>query len=68
MTRPHYPIHSQSTERAVQEVSAAAARVYGADKRDGYVRARIAHREIIPVFHTKKDAMVIFDNNMCQKL
>ena len=32
---PHHPIHSQSTERAVQEVSVAAVRVYGAKKRDG---------------------------------
>ena len=62
MVKPQYPIHSQSTERAVQEVSLAAARVCGADKRDGFVRARIAHREILPVFYTKKDAMVIFES------
>ena len=57
---PDYPIHSQSTERAVQEVSKAALTVFGQEKRDGFVRARIAHREVLPVFASKKDVMQIF--------
>ena len=47
--------HTQSCERAVQEVSKSSEAVYGEDKRDGWVRARIDHREILPVFNSKKD-------------
>ena len=59
-----YPIDSQSTERAVQEVSTAAAWVCGADKSDGFIRACLAHREVIPVFISEKDAMVIFNRSV----
>ena len=52
---PDFPIHSQSTERAVQLVSQAAQAVFGQERRDGFVKARIAHREAMPVFHSKKD-------------
>ena len=57
---PNYPIHTQSTERAVQEVSKASSAVFGQEKRDGYVRARIAHREIVPIFHSKQDILKNF--------
>ena len=50
-----YNTHTQSCERAVQEVSKSSEAVYGEDKRDGWVRARIDHREILPVFNSKKD-------------
>ena len=56
---PDFPIHTQSTERAVQLVSQAAQAVFGPDRRDGYVRARIAHREIMPVFRSKRDILVV---------
>ena len=52
---PDFPIHYQSTERAVQLVSQAAQAVFGQERRDGFVKARIAHREAMPVFHSKKD-------------
>ena len=54
---PYYPNHTQSTERAIQQVTQAAASVCGHDKRDGYVRARIAHRETVPFFESKKDSL-----------
>ena len=57
---PYYPLHSQSTERAVKQVTEAAAAVCGPEKRDGYVRARVAHREIMPVFQSKKDLKQLF--------
>ena len=49
-----YSTHTQSCERAVQEVSKATTSVYGEDRRDGWVRARVDHREMMPVFTTKK--------------
>ena len=58
---PYYPLHSQSTERAVKQVTEAAAAVCGPEKRDGYVRARVAHREIMPVFQSKKDLKQLFN-------
>ena len=54
---PHFNIHSQSTERAVKQVTEAASAVVGAEARDGYVRARAQHREILPVFRTKRDIL-----------
>ena len=73
MDVPYYPLHTQSTERAVKQVfvlfriynkkslkifikvTEAAAAVCGPEKRDGYVRARVANREVIPKFQSKKD-------------
>ena len=60
MNVPYFPIHSQSTERAVQIVSKAAQTVFGYEKRDGFVRGMLAHREILPVFDSKKDILNMF--------
>ena len=57
MIAPDFPIHTQSTERVIQVVSKAAQMVYGDEKRDGYVRGMIAHREVFPVMHSKKDIL-----------
>ena len=38
-------------------MSKASCEVHGEMKRDGWVRARIAHREFMPVFECKKDIM-----------
>ena len=54
---PYYPNHTQSTERAVKQVTEAAGSVCGQIKRDGYVRARTAHRETVPFFRSKKDSL-----------
>ena len=54
---PHYPNHTQSTERTVKQVTEAAGSVYRQEKRDGYVRARIGHRETVPSFRSKKDSL-----------
>ena len=51
---PYFPIHSQSTERAVQHVSKASMAVFGQDKRDGFVKGMLAHREKYPVIGSKK--------------
>ena len=50
----HFPIHSQSTERAVQNVSKSCMLVYGQEKRVGFVKGMLAHREHFPVIESKK--------------
>lgn len=50
-----YPCHSQGVERVVKEVTAASAAVFGFERRDGFIRGRAAHRELMPVLSSKKD-------------
>ena len=57
---PHVKIHTQSTERAVKCVTEAAKSVAGHQARDGYIRARLHHREAMPVFKTKRDIVNMF--------
>jgi hypothetical protein len=60
-TMPPYSTHTQSCERAVQEVAKASEAVFNEDRRDGWVRARIGHREMIPVFRSKKDILKLVE-------
>ena len=57
---PDFPIHTQSTERAVQAVTKAAAQVYGEERRDLLVRSQIAHRRLLPVFRSKKNIVQMY--------
>ena len=59
-TVPYYPHHTQSVERVVKEVTQAADSVCGFDKRDGFIKARVANREVIPKFQSKKDLNILF--------
>ena len=52
---PKFPSHTQSCERAVKEVSTASLRVFGAERRDGYIRARVESREAMPSMERKSD-------------
>ena len=54
MKVPYFPIHTQSTERAVKDVSIASATVFGHEKRDGYIRARMSRREILQTLRVKR--------------
>ena len=54
-TAPYFPLHTPSTERVVCQVTAAAGAVVGFDARDGYIRAKQAHRVALPKFSTKQD-------------
>ena len=58
---PNYPLHTQSCERTVKQVTEASASVCGWERRDGFERARIANRELMPVFRSKKDVAPMFD-------
>ena len=57
---PKFSSHTQSTERCVKLVTEAAAAVCGQEARDGYIRARVQHREFLPVFTTKKHILATF--------
>lgn len=45
--------HSQAVERCVKLVTAASSLVCGEAARDGFIRARIASRQLLPEFETK---------------
>ena len=55
MEVPYSPVHGQSMERAVKEVTRACENVYGEAARDGFIRAGIANRQVMPKIRTKKD-------------
>jgi len=50
---PHYPNHTQSVELCVKLVTDASKTVYGSDSRDGFIRARITSRTVMPQFDNK---------------
>ena len=62
MIVPKLPVHGQSMEHCVKEVTAAAEAVYGYDRRDGFIRARLEHRDITGgLLLSKKDhARIVF--------
>ena len=53
LTLPKIPSHTQSCERAVKEVTVASEKVFGEERRDGYIRARMESRELMPMMETK---------------
>ena len=55
MRLPKIPGHTQSCERAVKEVTHASACVFGAERRDGFIRARVQSRSAVPCMERKKD-------------
>ncbi|KAF0297732.1 hypothetical protein FJT64_004840 [Amphibalanus amphitrite] len=57
---PKFCSHTQSTERCVKLVTEAAAEVCGQEARDGYIRARVRHREAMSAFDSKKDILATF--------
>nr|XP_047127151.1 uncharacterized protein LOC124808078 [Hydra vulgaris] len=57
---PSIKIHTQSAERAVKQVTVASMSVVGPYARDGYIRDRAKHRELLPVFKTKKEILLSF--------
>ena len=55
MVVPHRPVHGQSMERAVKEVTRACESVFGEEARDGFIRAGIANRQVMPKNETKRN-------------
>ena len=59
MEVPYISGHTQPIERAVKEVTAASAAVYGEERRDGWVRSRAESRATMPKLNSKKDLLVL---------
>lgn len=51
----YFPCHTQAIERAVKEVTAACSAVCGPERRDGFIRGRALHRELMPRLNSKQD-------------
>lgn len=51
----NFPCHNQGVERCVKLVTESANLVVGHNNRDGFIRARMKSRELMPTFSTKKD-------------
>lgn len=52
---PKFPCHTQAVERHVKLVTEAAKAVCGQKSRDGFIRARVASRQLMPTFESKRD-------------
>jgi len=52
---PKFPCHTQAVERQVKLVTEAAKAVCGQKSRDGFIRARLASRQLMPTFESKRD-------------
>jgi len=52
---PKFPCHTQAVERHEKLVTEAAKAVCGQKSRDGFVRARVASRRLMPTFESKRD-------------
>jgi len=52
---PRFPCHSDVAERCVEAITEAATSVVGAQAQDGFIRACLVARKIMPTFETKSD-------------
>jgi hypothetical protein len=55
---PRFPCHTQAVERCVKLLTEASATVCGNISRDGFIRARLKARHIMPMFNTKSKCRV----------
>ena len=59
----YLPCHGQAIERVVKQVTKAAAAVYGEDRRDGFIRASTALRNLVPMRSSKQDLKKMAEEN-----
>lgn len=60
---PLVPCHAQSCERCVKEVTIASSSVFGLERRDGWIRAKISSRSLMPLNETKGDLAQLIPND-----
>ena len=60
---PKYPCHTQSVERGVKLVTEASAAVCGVNARDGFIRARLESRKVMPRFNTSRILHCLINSN-----
>ena len=58
-----YPCHTQAVERCIKLVTQASVAVCRYTARDGFIRARIASRDSLPVFETKSQYLQVLNAN-----
>ena len=58
----YMPVHGQSMERLVKQVTVACSSVFGYDARDRFLRAREANRFLMPKNNTKKNLSKMIGN------
>ena len=54
MEVPYRPVHGQKMERDVKQVTRACESAFGQEARDGFIRAGVANRQVMPKNDTKK--------------
>ena len=66
MQVPKWPSHTQSVERCVKMVTEAAGHVYSHEKREGYIKAQLASRQLLERNNSKKDmkALAVFKSSI----
>ena len=52
---PKFPCHTQAVERHAKLVTEAVKTVCGQKSRDGFIRARVSSRQLMPMFESKRD-------------
>ena len=52
------PCHTQAVERMIKLVTVASSKVCGQTSRNGYIRAALQSRKVIPTFNTKNQFQV----------
>ena len=67
MVVPHRPVHGQSMERAVKEVTRDCESVFCEEARDGFIRAGVANRQVMPKNETKKNLVRMVGRNQFLK-
>lgn len=61
MEVPYFCGHTQPIERVIKQVTAACSAVFGEDRRDGWIRARVRNTETMPVCNTKRDLLRLLE-------
>ena len=59
MVVDNFSIHGQAIGRCVKEITNASATVFGQESRDGFIKATLAHRNMLPVNTSKKDLIIM---------
>ena len=54
-----FSCHNQAVERVIKLFSESSSKVYGHDKRDGYIRVLLKRRKMMPRFDTKSEFQII---------
>ena len=60
MIVPKFPIHEQSIERCFQAVTRASSSVFGHEQRDGFIKATLDHRKLMPAQQSKQDLRALY--------